>query len=102
MKFTNGQRVTLTHAQYGQITGTVHVLGNANPYIPLGFTHLTLGKGLERAGWKITDGWQGSDRSRIIAILDGWDTETYEANQGALVDAVRAVLDPSSAQGGTT
>lgn len=90
-KFTDGQKVSITHPVYGCVQGTVHVLGNARPYVPLGFTHFTLGKNLERAGWKVTDGWNGSPQSQVLAILDDWDIETNEATQAALVGAIRAV-----------
>ena len=91
MKFKNGQRVTLAHRQYGQIRGTVHVLGNANPYVPLGFTHFTLGKNLARGGWNIIDGWIDSPESRVKALLDEWDVETNEPNQVDLVDRIRHI-----------
>lgn len=94
-KYVSGQRVTISHPDYGSVQGTVHVLGNARPYVPLGFTHFTLGKRLEMSGWKVTDGWTGSASDRVSAVLDSWDTETTEPTQGALVEAVRAALDPN-------
>jgi len=93
MKYRTGQKVTLTHPTYGRIHGTVHPSSNANPYVPLGFAHLTLGKNLERAGWTASEGWT-DPRDEVLAILDAWDVESGEATQAALADAIRAVYEP--------
>lgn len=91
-KYEMGQKVTISHPDYGTVQGTVHVLGNARPYVPLGFTHFTLGRRLEAAGWTVTDGWSGSASDRVLKVLDSWDMETAEPTQGALAEAVRTAL----------
>lgn len=87
-QFRDGDMVILRHRKYGEIRSVVHVSSNALPYIALGFTHLTLGVGLEKAGWKVSR----DPAQTVRELIDGWDVETEEATQGALVDQIREVF----------
>lgn len=92
-RFIEGQKVTLTHPQYGEIRGSVHTLPNAKPYVPVGITHFTLGKRFHQSEWTVIDGWGDTAEARVRALLDGWDLESTEATQADLADAIRAIYD---------
>lgn len=84
----DGDRVVLRHRKYGEIHGIAHRNSGSLPYVPLGFTHLTLGQRLADTGWRIVP----SALSELRDLLDGWDVETDEATQADLVAQVRTLF----------
>lgn len=84
----DGDRVVLRHRKYGEIHGTARRNSGSLAYVPLGFTHLTLGQRLADTGWHVVP----SPLAELRALVDGWDVDTGEATQADLVDKVRALF----------
>lgn len=84
----DGDPVVLRHKKYGEIHGTAHRNRGSLAYVPLGFTHLTLGQRLADTGWRIVESPLGDLRT----LLDSVDVETHEPTQADLVDRIRQLF----------